>query len=132
MLKLQESSPKSGEGDNVNDTTDDNKTASTETEKEDHDNKTNESDNTDLLINTTNNNNEPLGQSKEEGNESETLTTNIVMSSPMTNGQDVNKSFVNNGTPDLLGNLSNDDNNLLIDTQTPLDSSHKEEKMMNE
>ena len=54
------------------------------------------------------------------------------MSSPMTNGQDVNKSFVNNGTPDLLGNLSNDDNNLLIDTQTPLDSSHKEEKMLNE
>ena len=85
-----------------------------------------------MLINTTNNNNEPLGQSKEEVNESETLTTNGILSSPVTNGQEVNKSFVNNGTPDLLGNLSYDDNKLLIDTQKPLDANHQEEKMMNE
>ena len=107
-------------------------TTSNEKSKEDHENNTNESNNTDLLINTTNNNNVSLEQSKEESKESNNLTTNGVSSTPITNGQDVKSSFVNNGTPDLLGNLSNDESSLLIDTQKPLDASHQEEKLMNE
>merc|ERR1719414_2898156 len=116
---------------NVN--TEDNKpTTSNEKSKEDHENNKDESNKTDLLINTTNNNNVSLDQSKEESKESSSLTTNGISSSPTTNGQDVKSSFVNNGTPDLLGNLSNDQNSLLIDTQKPLDASHQEEKLMNE
>ena len=116
---------------NVN-TEDTKPTTSNEKSNEDHENNTNESNNTDLLINTTNNNNVSLDQSKEESKESSSLTTNGVSSTPITNGQDVKSSFVNNGTPDLLGNLSNDENSLLIDTQKPHDTSHQDEKIMNE
>ena len=89
------------------------------------------------------NNNGPLEVLKEKnGEESGSLTTNGFSSSPITNGQDVNGSLVNNGPPDLLGDISNnqkqticltnDDNNLLIDTQNAHDASDQEEKMMNE
>ena len=85
-----------------------------------------------MLINTADNNNISSEQSKEESKPSSSLKTNGISSTALTNGQDINNTFVSNGTPDLLGNLSNDDNNLLIDTQKPHDASHQDEKIMNE
>lgn len=103
-----------------------------EEQKADHDMNTNETNNTGLLINTADNNNAPPEQAKEESKESSSLTTNGLSSSPLMNGKDINNGFVGNGTPDLLGNLSNDETNILIDTQKPHDTSHQDEKIMNE
>ena len=99
-------------------------------------NVTNDSNVTDLLTNNVNNNG-PTEVSKENSEEPASFTTNGISSLPRANGQDVN-----GGTPDLLGDISNnqkqtvclskEDDNLLIDTQKSHDVNHQEEKLMNE
>ena len=68
--------------------------------------------------------------SKENGREGLFHTNDII------NGQDSNISMVNNGPPDLLGDISSNQNEgavlSTIDTQNDLLQSNHEEKIMNE
>ena len=101
----------------------------------------NDSKGTDLLTNNVNNNG-PTELSKENSDEPGSFTTNGILSPAMANGQDGTGKLVNNGPPDLLGDISNnqkqtislskEDDNLLIDTQKAHDINHQEEKLMNE
>ena len=98
------------------------------------DDKTNvKKDAKDLLTNTTNNNN----VSSDDFKEDQSLHSNDYTGLQNANGQDVNSGLVNNGPPDLLGDISNNQkqtislskvqNNLLNDTQ-----KFPDETMMNE
>ena len=90
---------------------------------------TNKSDN-DSDSNDNNNVNESTNISKENGNEG------IFHANDIINGQDGNISMVNNGPPDLLGDISSNQNEgavlSTIDTQNNLLQSNHEEKIMNE
>merc|ERR1711997_178733 len=96
------------------------------TPKKEH---TNKSDN-DFDSNDNNNVNESTNISKENGNEG------IFHANDIINGQDGNISMVNNGPPDLLGDISSNQNEgavlSTIDTQNDLLQSNHEEKIMNE
>ena len=143
---MQETSPKSIDESNASENTSVNDTTCATQEplnnkEDDHDMEPNDSKVTDLLTNNVNNNG-PTEVSKENSEEPESFTKNGISSLPMANGQDVNVVLVNNGPPDLLGDISNnqkqticlskEDDSLLIDTQKSHDVNHQEEKLMNE